>query len=424
MTQVDTVIVGAGAAGLSAAQTLEQSGLTTRILEAKDRVGGRAFTDHKSFGVPFDHGCTWLSAGPYNPLLKVAEENGFRMQECNFPYISGKTRIFRDGRWATEAELIERDQFIAKCEDAICEASKTGQDVALDDLIDSESSWRSLFDRFSEANQGSHPTACSSLDYTSTEADGPDLFMFDGYGSLIEKISNGLSVEFGAEVNRLDWRGEGVTVQSSKGEFSGRSAIITVSTGVLASNHIEFDPALPERQRAAIESLPMGRLAKVAIQFDQNVYGDFLDDTFTYMEEPGLAIFFVTGMDNHRMAVAYFPGSLADEIEAMSEEAACNFTLDRLERVFGKTMREHVVRSDCTRWGSDPHVRGSYASALPGHAGARAELAMTLGDRIIFAGEATSQAHFGFAHGAFLEGKAAAERIITLLNAVAEARNR
>jgi len=61
MRQVDAIVVGAGAAGLSAARILQRSGLTFRILEAKNRVGGRAFTDRESFAVPFDHGCTWLS---------------------------------------------------------------------------------------------------------------------------------------------------------------------------------------------------------------------------------------------------------------------------------------------------------------------------------------------------------------------------
>jgi monoamine oxidase len=74
------------------------------------------------------------------------------------------------------------------------------------------------------------------------------------------------------------------------------------------------------------------------------------------------------------------------------------------------------VSSLCTRWGSDPHVFGSYACALPGRADARAVLASPLGDRILFAGEATSQAHYGFAHGAYLEGQAAAERVIAMLD--------
>jgi monoamine oxidase len=244
----------------------------------------------------------------------------------------------------------------------------------------------------------------------------PILFVFDGYGSLIEKLGEGLPVELEAEVDRIDWSGDGVVIRSSKGEFSSRSAIITVSTGVLASNQIEFEPALPAAWRAAIESLPMGNFVKVAIQFDRDVYDVFRDDSLVYLERPSTFIDIVTGLDDHRMAIAYIFGARAIEIEQMSVRDARDFILDRLEKVFGTGIREHVVGSLRTRWGADPHVRGSCASALPGRSDARAELAATLGARIIFAGEATSEAHYGFAHGAYLEGKAAAERVVAMLN--------
>ena len=76
-----------------------------------------------------------------------------------------------------------------------------------------------------------------------------------------------------------------------------------------------------------------------------------------------------------------------------------------------------MVATDCTRWGNDPDVGGSYASQLPGHAGAREALAEPIANRLFFAGEATSKHHFGYAHGAFLEGRAAAEKVVALLSA-------
>ncbi len=267
-----------------------------------------------------------------------------------------------------------------------------------------------------ERYQGAATCACSTLDVARSQANAENLYVFDGYGSLIEKLGEGLPVELEAEVDRIDWSGDGVAIRSSKGEFWSRSAIITVSTGVLASDQIEFKPALPAAWRAAVESLPMGKFVKVAIEFDRDIYGDFRDDIFTYLEKPSTFIDIVTGMDDHRMAVAYICGALAHEIEQMSDQDARDFILDRLEKVFGSGIREHVVGSLCTRWGTDPHVRGSYASTVPGRSDARAELASTLGGRIIFAGEATSQAHYGFAHGAYLEGKAAAERVVAMLS--------
>jgi len=160
----------------------------------------------------------------------------------------------------------------------------------------------------------------------------------------------------------------------------------------------------------------MGSFVRVAIQFDRDADGGFGGDNFVYLEKPATFIDFVTGLDEHCMAIAYIFGKRAIEIERMNESDALDFVLGRLEKEFGSRIRDHVVASSRTQWGCDPQVLGSYAAALPGRSDARAEFAATLGGRILFAGEATSNAHYGFAHGAYLEGKAAAERVIAMLS--------
>ena len=73
----DVVVIGAGGAGLSAARTLLKAGKSVVILEAMNRVGGRAYTESETFGVPFDWGCQWIQAADRNPLLPLAKEWGF-----------------------------------------------------------------------------------------------------------------------------------------------------------------------------------------------------------------------------------------------------------------------------------------------------------------------------------------------------------
>ncbi len=115
------------------------------------------------------------------------------------------------------------------------------------------------------------------------------------------------------------------------------------------------------------------------------------------------------------MTVASAGGSLADELEALDVDDAADCLLDRLEKAFDSKLRQHVTATERTQWGRDPDVRGSYSVATPGHSGARLALAEPIANRLFFAGEATSVHHYGLVHGAFLEGRAAAERVVALL---------
>ncbi len=101
MSEVDVVVVGAGAAGLAAGRTLERAGVSFRVLEAKDRIGGRAFTDTVTFdGLPFDHGCHWLHSASLNPLREAADRLGFRYRRQQH---WGPRRLFVDGAPADDA---------------------------------------------------------------------------------------------------------------------------------------------------------------------------------------------------------------------------------------------------------------------------------------------------------------------------------
>jgi len=149
---------------------------------------------------------------------------------------------------------------MSECERALREAAASGLDVAWTDLIDTKSPWKPYLTGRNERD-GATTSACSTLDIARNQGSGELLFVYDGYGSLIETLGEGLSVELEAKVDRIDWSGDGVVLRSSKGEFSSRTAIVTVSTGVLASNQIEFTPVLPAPWRSTIESLPMGSFA-------------------------------------------------------------------------------------------------------------------------------------------------------------------
>ena len=112
-SSVDVAIVGAGAAGLAAARTAVDAGLTVLVLEAKDRVGGRTWTREILPGMPIDMGARWLHSADENPLAEFGKRMGFTL---------GRRELRRDiflsdlGRWATEPELAERLDYFEACQ--------------------------------------------------------------------------------------------------------------------------------------------------------------------------------------------------------------------------------------------------------------------------------------------------------------------
>ena len=80
----DVLVIGAGGAGLTAARELTAQGVSVLVLEARDRIGGRAFTEN-SLGIAWDRGCSWLHSSNVNPWMDYARQNGFEILEDAYP---------------------------------------------------------------------------------------------------------------------------------------------------------------------------------------------------------------------------------------------------------------------------------------------------------------------------------------------------
>ena len=128
-SSVDVAIIGAGAAGLGAANALKNSGLSVLVLEARDRVGGRAHTIMASPDVTFDVGCGWLHSADQNSFVKIAEELNFEINKSLPPW--------RERAYGKAFPQDDRDDFIRaldafydRAEKAAIEAEQSGRDVA------------------------------------------------------------------------------------------------------------------------------------------------------------------------------------------------------------------------------------------------------------------------------------------------------
>jgi monoamine oxidase len=409
-SEVDVAIIGAGAAGIAAGRRLRtlRPDLSILVLEAADRVGGRAWTIKPSSldGNPVDLGCGWLHGARTNAWKAVAEETGFTVEKTPAPWSEGGRQL--EGR--TKAEQ-EASAAMGEFFERIGERRGQEQDASLADALEPDNQWNGRISAIGTYLNGSELDQASIEDYNNyAPGAGPDWRVREGYGTLVTAFAQPLPVKLGVIVGRIDHRAAGhVAIDTNIGTIRSKAVIVCVSTNVLASGSIVFDPPLPEKLEAAAR-LPLGLANKLflhaanpeSLPLDTHLIGSLHDSaTGTYQIRP-----FGTPVIE-----AYFGGQLAYDLEKAGEAAALSFARQELAGHFGENLAATLDVAAMSAWAGTPHIGGSYSYAQPGASPQRAVLAAPVDGRLHFAGEACSKSRFSTAHGAYETGAAAAEQI-------------
>jgi monoamine oxidase len=402
----DLAIVGAGAAGLAAAVAARELGLDTVVLEASHRIGGRGYTEEFAPGVAFDLGCHWMHSASLNPFVAIADRFGFTYRKGTYP-----RGLYLYNRWGTEAERAALDAFIDRNHDAVMAAAHARAAVSQADVTERDSLWTPVFDHFTTLGTSVDPDQVGVEDTASYNDTGENWPVKEGYGALIARFGAGVDVALNCAARRIDWRGKAIAIETPSGTVSARRALITVSTGILGAGDIRFDPVLPDWKEAAIAALPLGTHNRIGILFDRDIFGSDCPRGAIIMMPDSEVQAFALNAFGENYAVGYTGGRHAVWLERAGQQAAIDFTMERLVHVFGSEIRGHVQRTIVTAWHGDPWTRGSYSAAMPGQGHQRGELARPIDDRLFFAGEATSVEFMATAHGAYLSGIAAVRAI-------------
>jgi monoamine oxidase len=255
----------------------------------------------------------------------------------------------------------------------------------------------------------------STLDFARARLDGNNWRLEAGYGALLAHYGQGVPVELATPARRIRWDAQGVAIDTPRGRLAARAALVTVSTNVLASGRIAFDPPLPAARREALAAIPTGHAAKVALAFTRNVL-PFEAPSFLRIDHPTHAAFiFELRPFGRDLAIGHLAGHWALDAETAGPDAMADAALDALTHVFGNTLRQHLRAFATTAWSSDPDILGGYSYALPGQAHLRPRLAEPHGERLLFAREACSLRAYGTAHGAAETGIAAADVVAARL---------
>ena len=234
------VIIGAGIAGLEAARTLTNQGVTFIMIDANDRIGGRVYTNHSVFNVPFDTHAHWMRASPANPLLDHARARGFEVYRD-----PGRIEYFVGNRKATDEELTDLHQtdalFNSRIKHSALSSASGADDNARTALGEdffatpwgyTVASDYGVWDMAQDSADWSPKSWWSSLDATSW-------FCTQGYGAVVADYGRAVPVRLRTGASTIDWSGPDVTVTTSAGTIRAKAAILTVSAGVLALHRLE-----------------------------------------------------------------------------------------------------------------------------------------------------------------------------------------
>jgi monoamine oxidase len=401
----DLIVVGAGAAGLAAARRARELGLTVVVLEAKDRIGGRAHTDTTSLGIPWERGANWLHEAERNLFRRYADAAGFAYERQ-----PSERRLWSNGGFdaALRAELdISEDAALA----AIDAAAAAGKDVAAAEVIPPDPRFRPLLEPWFAAMNGIEAERMSTVDSARAGLTGRNCRIEAGYGALLAHYGRGVAVELETPVLRIRWGDRLLRIDTARGRLTAAAAILTVSTNVLAGGRIAFDPPLPAPRHEALAAVPTGQAAKIALAFTRNVFA--LEAPFSLrIDHPSHGAFiFEIRPFRRELAIGHLGGSWAAEAEAAGPDAMAQLASDALVHAFGSALRRHLRAFATTAWGSDPDILGGYSCALAGQAHLRPLLAEPLAEQLFFAGEACSLHAYGTVHGAAETGIAAAEAV-------------
>jgi polyamine oxidase len=429
------LVIGAGMAGLVAARLLHDSGFSVIVLEARDRLGGRVWTDF-SLGVPCDLGGSWIHGADHNPLTDWCNTLGIPLlitsDEERYWFEGGvaqeRSAVWRRawrGRFAADAALSSA-AFYQRVQHHLGRPSQLSLADAINPVLHSR--WLPELDRrvlaaivsTSEGVQGAPAEYIDVEDWFPKEAHGVNAVPVGGYKQLIDDAAAGLDIHLGQPVTRVAYTGDGVTVTTNQATCHADLAVITVPLGILQQGRLQFDPPLSSQKQAAINRIGYGRqgvLGKIIMRFPQRFWPADRQWLISLPPSPTERGIFTSWLSLESIVhapvlMAFTNGHAAARFDRQaSDEEVCTAAMGVLNRMFpGNTLPpEQFI---FTRWLSDPWARGSYSYPAAGSPlSDRDEYAAPVANRLYFAGEGTQKADFGTVHAALRSGEQVAEAI-------------
>jgi monoamine oxidase len=415
----DVIVIGAGAAGLVAARELSAAGLKVVVLEARDRIGGRIYTDH-SLGSPVELGAEFVH-GHSPDIFRLIDT-----ARLDVAQVSGEMRRKRKGVWGDSGHVMaevnhlfenmpsaEPDQSFKQYIDRTRYSAETKQ-LALD---------------FVKGFHAARPDRVSVhwlIHTTRAEEaiDGETSFrMRHGYNLLVNSIVETIDRELckillETPVSEVFWENGKVKVRAAGNEFSAPHAVITLPLAVLKSGKVRFAPELPETKHRAMTLLEMGPVIRVSLCFRSKFWEEapeMRNLSFLFTDDPHFPTWWTSNPLPYPILTGWAAARYAHALDGRGKEEIIQTALDSLGNILELEKTELLSRLErglVHDWQADPYSGGAYSYVVTGGMRAPQALAVPVEGALFFAGEATNtEGHNGTVHGALGSGRRVASEV-------------
>lgn len=404
MTTYDVIVIGAGVAGLAAARRLHDAGRHVLVCEARDRIGGRVWSDASDpncaieLGAEYIHGdevSTWQFVRQLGLATTIAGRWDGRRIWYNDTLHDALTLFAADTSLPPLTTIEE--QILAY----------QGPDMSFAQWLD-ENDYQGLARHLADIRLAhSAATTPELASIHAMQADilqgehlgGNDHHIVGGYAPIIENLAQSLPMRLQSVVTAIGDDGDNCHVILADGAvLTTKRVIVTIPLALLKTGSVAFAPPLPAAKLHAIRQIDMHGGIKIALRFRER----FWDETASFFSLVDPAPVWWTAAPAAPYLMGFFTGPRAAHIGAMSDPLET--CLDLLTTVFGDVVRAQLVGWRMINWSVDPWSLGAYSSVPVGAHGLRPALAAPHG-RIHFAGEATAvDGHAASVHGAISSG--------------------
>ncbi|MBX9570046.1 MAG: FAD-dependent oxidoreductase [Candidatus Obscuribacterales bacterium] len=421
------VVIGAGISGLGAARVLKDSGFEVTVIEARQRIGGRIFTDRTSLGVPIELGASWIHGISGNPLYKLALKGGIQAIDCEY---DSMPQIFNnDGKELSPDAILQLKCVFSKLKKRLMhlQGALGDKDKSVAESISEIVPDLNLSP--SDAVLLKHVIATDIENDYAANADRLSLRFFDedesftggdylvppGYSRTVEYLARDLDIRMNAVVLSVDYSDSKVAIDTERaGKFTADYVLVTLPLGVLKKKTVQFTPDLPTAKQKAINELGMGIFDKVYLRLSES----FWSSKYTWIEfadeQPDRwpMFFNILKFTGEPILVAFNVGHFALQLENKESPEIIADCMSVLRTMYGAKIPDPIA-AKCTSWGKDPFAFGSY-SYIPVNASSALydDLGAPVNNRLFFAGEACSSKHFSSADAAYMSGLNAAKQIL------------